>query len=406
MTVGDDAEDLYQLDEPIPRAKAVRPTPMPWHKPRKHWIRINQWGRLIDALIADLAISDRPFRYLTLPGEHLLDVRYVYEVCHARRVDLRYLGFDTSRKEGRTSIAEDEVSRLPGIRRDSDILGDPIQEIANDESLASKRFREFGDFDAINVDLCNCVAAEEAGATDSTMTSLVTMVEHQTHRRTLPWLLFVTTRTDRPTVEWSVLDRLIQILEINLERNEEFFVRCRERGTMSPEDLRRERERGDGFDEAGFSRAFGIAFGKWLLGLAVDGWKVRQELGACYRVHAPTDVPDMSSLAFRFERQPAIVLDRTMIARRKRGTPPSPRLTEEELAVGILDSFERIIDVDRLLYDDPGLKELVTEQNARFMESVRFDYGEMIRWGRSNCWRPRRSAAPKASGRRGPRTRR
>jgi hypothetical protein len=401
MTVGDDAEDLYELDEPTAKVAAAKPTPRPWHKPRKHWIRINQWGHLIDALIADIGINDRPFRYLTLPGEHLLDVRYVYQVCRERQVDLRYLGFDTSRKEGRASIAEDEVSRLPGIRRDSDILGDPIQEIANDASVANKRLREFGDFDAINVDLCNCIAAEQAGATDSTMASLLAIVEHQTDRRTLPWLLFVTTRTDRPTVESSVLDRLIQILETNLEQNEEFLARCRELGTISRENLQRERECGDGLDEVGFSRAFGIGFGKWLLGLAVDGWKLRQELSVCYRVHAPTDVPDMSSLAFRFERQPAIILDRTMIARRKGRAHSPPRLTEKQLAVGILDSFERIIDVDRLLHDDPDLKELVTEQNARFMASAHFDYATMVRWGRSSCWKPRPRAAHKISGRRG-----
>ena len=324
--------------------------------------------------------------------------------AHAQ-VELRYLGFDTDRKDGRTSVAEDQVSRLPGIRRDSDILGDRIQEIANEASMASKRLREFGDFDAINVDLCNCVAAEEAGTNDSIMTSLFTIVEQQTHLRTLPWLIFVTTRTDRPTVEPSVLDRLLGILETNLKRNEAFLARCLERGTMSLDVLRRERETGDGFDEVGFSRAFGIGFGKWLLGLAVDGWKVRQELSVCYRVHSPRDVPDMSSLAFRLERQPTPVLDRTMIARRRGWTPPSPRATEEELAVGILDSFENFIDVDRLLYDDPDLKEEVIQKNARFMASAHFDYGAMVKWGRSNCWKPRRHPTPRASGRRGPRPR-
>lgn len=42
----------------------------PWHKPRKHFIRVNQWCALIRQLIEDLSmVEGDTLRYLGMPGE-------------------------------------------------------------------------------------------------------------------------------------------------------------------------------------------------------------------------------------------------------------------------------------------------------------------------------------------------
>jgi len=67
-----------------------------WHHPRKQFVRIQQWCAEVRKLIPQLGLGHgEPFRYLTLPGNELLDVRAIHGVCSALNVKLRYLGFNS-----------------------------------------------------------------------------------------------------------------------------------------------------------------------------------------------------------------------------------------------------------------------------------------------------------------------
>lgn len=86
----------------------------PWHKPRKHFVRLRQWSDEVKALITDLsrmragALPER-LRYLTLPGDELLDIRVLHDACAEKKVRLRYLGFNTP--EGGVRRLESELSQ-------------------------------------------------------------------------------------------------------------------------------------------------------------------------------------------------------------------------------------------------------------------------------------------------------
>ncbi len=89
------------LDErlpPTPEPAAQKPF-QPWHKPRKQFIRLRQWCDEVKALLAELTkargAAPASLSYLTLPGDELLDVRVLHDVCGAQSVRLRYLGFNT-----------------------------------------------------------------------------------------------------------------------------------------------------------------------------------------------------------------------------------------------------------------------------------------------------------------------
>ena len=101
MSSADNAEDLFPKDgiqEELVDLSAKQ-QPEPWHKPRKHWVRKMQLAKLIGHLIDELHFDGRPFRYLTLPGRHFLDVREIHKVCVEKDIQLRFIGFDTSRKD-------------------------------------------------------------------------------------------------------------------------------------------------------------------------------------------------------------------------------------------------------------------------------------------------------------------
>jgi hypothetical protein len=391
MNPGDNAEDLFPRDLVIeaPSPSHAPHQPDPWHKPRKHWIRKMQWGSLVDGLIGELQLNDRPFRYLTLPGKYLLDVRQLHGICAARKVSLRFLGFDTSRKESTdVNISADEVWRLPFVHRDSQLLPDRVETVADLQALAYERVKQFGDLDAINLDFCDSVGGREAGTSDSALEAILRLVNLQSDNRAAPWLLFITTRSDRAAVKRSVMVKLLQVLEENLARNVKFRDRVSRGAVLDEALIRAEFLAQSNMGDEEFIRTFGIGFSKWLLHISLAVWKVQQQLSACYRVYPSASVPDMLSLAFRFEKQPQRIADRVGLVRPRKSDPMPRPATEEELAITLLESYKAIVDVDKLLYDDKGLRESIIWENAELMSSARFDRDSMIRWGKENCWQP------------------
>lgn len=82
----DDAEDLLQeiYDEKVPQHSVISKRDFkPWHNPRKHWVRIHQLCSLAQRLFKDIKLPDDTVRYLTLPGEELLDIQALQAIAKA-----------------------------------------------------------------------------------------------------------------------------------------------------------------------------------------------------------------------------------------------------------------------------------------------------------------------------------
>src|SRR5688500_14489161 len=92
----DALEDILPTEEPT-HAAAEPPLGsfQPWHLPRKHHLRKNQWAVSLDRLL-DVIPDRKLIKYLCLPGQDLLDVQVLADVCKAKGRRLRYLGFDQS----------------------------------------------------------------------------------------------------------------------------------------------------------------------------------------------------------------------------------------------------------------------------------------------------------------------
>jgi hypothetical protein len=343
-----------------------------------------QWGELVDSLIKDLHFQDRPFRYLTLPGKYLLDIRQLHGVCESHGVQLRFLGFDTSRKDSvDVTIAADEVWRLPFIHKESDLLPDRVEEIANVEAIAHDRVANFGDFDAINLDLCDSVASREAGENDSPLEAILRLISIQSKVRAAPWLLFITTRSDRSSVKRSVMMMLLQLLEQNLANSVGFREKAKKGSLPSQAAIRSEHVASSEMADEEFVKAFGIGFSKWLVKVSLTAWKVQKLTSGCYRVASPQGVPDMLSLAFRFERQPQHITDRSGLVRPRKHARTMRPVTEEDMAIALLE--RQLVDIDQLLASDAHLREQMILENAKLMSNARFDLDFMIKWGRENC---------------------
>ena len=81
-------------------SQAVAKAYKPWHRPRKQFVRREQWSALLRRLYDEREPGDA-VRYLGLPGTDLIDLRYLYEeVCRANERPLRFLGFNSDRPAG------------------------------------------------------------------------------------------------------------------------------------------------------------------------------------------------------------------------------------------------------------------------------------------------------------------
>src|SRR4051812_44403255 len=87
----DIVDEIYEHVEPTLAGEVAREF-KPWHKPRKHFLRVYQWCSEIRGLIRELDYKEGDtVRYLGLPGEDFLDIRTLAGVCDRAKVKLKYL---------------------------------------------------------------------------------------------------------------------------------------------------------------------------------------------------------------------------------------------------------------------------------------------------------------------------
>src|SRR4051812_13554844 len=85
---GDKEDDLVEEvfgrlgSEPPETSAGLKAEFEPWHHPVKQIVRDEQWAKLVAKLFDEDGVPpDGILRYLTLPGNDLLDVRVVAEAC-------------------------------------------------------------------------------------------------------------------------------------------------------------------------------------------------------------------------------------------------------------------------------------------------------------------------------------
>jgi len=394
----DNAEDLIPFEKFPERVPVERHevTLDPWHKPRKHWIRENQWARAAGRLFQKLQFDGRPLYYFSLPGKHLLDVRHLHRLCESKKIPLRFLGFDSSRKDDPAiSISIDEVRQLPFIHRESDLKADRLEDLRG-QTVALKALQKFPHFDIVNLDLCTSVADGNPATRSSCLHALRTLLQLQSARRGEPWYLYITTRADREAVDSEVMTTLCGVVESNINNSGDFKEAILSSGLVDIQDLVDEINRSpagaDHLVEAQFRSVFGIGFSKWLLQLALNTWKVKLDFCAGYRAGV-SDEPNMLSLVYEFSRRPEMHKDQLGLMMPSKSEERQEQVSasaddEVNAAIRFVGRFAQMQDVDLLFVDDAELRKTFARENAKLMEEARFNFQTTYEWGMNTYWKP------------------
>ena len=390
---GVEEEDGVKLGFPVElpleaREQGTTRRLQPWHKPRKHWVRLEHWRPQIHKLLQELDLSERAFRYLTLPGEDLLDIRHIYTLFEAQKKKLRFLGVDSSRNSAAMTVSEQEVRDLEFVDRHSVILGDRFEDICNEDTVAYQRTLSFTSFDAVNLDLCDAVARPKTHPDKSILPAIIRLLQRQRDKRSEPWVLFLTTRADRDSVHKQVATQLVELLDKNISRYVSFRQLLSKTGVFSAESVVQELGSGPALSSKEFTLAFGVGFCKWLLSCADQDWMVKAVSAAGYRVKTMAESPDMLSIVLRFEKWPRLVTDpNNVVTIKPHGDHSGPSV--EELELDFLNRFAALTDVDRLVFENEELRRRLVEENADLLTRARFDRAIALDFGNNSYWRPK-----------------
>lgn len=353
---------------------------LPWHRPRKHFVRHEQWQQQIEILANAGQLEHQTIRYLGLPGTDLLDIRHFHRtLCEPKELMLRFLGFNTAahpQDVGQTelNISLDEVRKLPRIDPGSDVIADDFCLLADDSSLAWDRARDLGPFDVINIDLCDGFATHQPGTLDNNHYNAVSKLMALQAGKKQPWLLFLTTRTGLQDINAEVLNTLIAKYRRNLAECVSFQEKSStDFGITNDADLLREVQTPDGH-----LSVFLVALCKWMIGMGVGQqppFKVTVTSTLGYRVLPEALHNDLVSIAFRFDPTFAAAPDPMGIAKVE-DAPPS----ECQLAAATVRRVKNRKCVDTILRDDPAIMSGMVEATAELLALARYDIAEFRAW--------------------------
>jgi hypothetical protein len=372
----DDIVEVTTYEAKLPRTREF----LPWHLPRKQFVRQKQWCEQIERMLDDAPLADGILKYMGLPGGDLLDLRHFHSaVCETRNISLRFLGFNSSATPSSAAHTElnislDEVRRLPRVDPMSDVIGDNFALVAKEDSLACRKTRELGPYDVINLDLCDGFGAQAPCALDQTYYNAVNSLLALQSRSKSPWLLLLTTRADRANVD-------VQVLQALLNKYTENLTNCTSFREVSLEKFSIQTAEALGVAAStveGLLAVFLIGLFKWFLGLALAHQppttvELRSVIG--YRVNGGAEHEDLISLALRFTPTFIPATDPIGLANHQVPVPD-----ECALSTRALKRVAKRVDADKALVETVSLKQEMIDATAALLGLARYDEAAYRAW--------------------------
>ena len=346
----------------------------PWHRPRKQFVRREQWAEQVRRLYADRSTED-PLRYLGLPGTDLIDLRYLYEqICRPASRPLIFLGFNSqvqpdspARRE--LDISLYEVRRLPNVQQQSDVIHDDFRRISDESSIAWDRARTLGPFDVVNIDLCNGLASDSPTIRQSIYNALSQVTALQGHSLT-PWLLLITTRIGPNMFDRDAEAAILQRFHENVCTCDGFAEECQQYLGLDATTID-----SSTCSDADYFKLMTVALGKWLAKL-VQASRTSQVMLVStlgYRVVTSAPCEDLVSIALRCE---------PIFPRPKDALSPTspPPFDECKTAKRIVRRAANRKDVDFMLEADSEMNEALIVEMEELLTAARYDVSHYRLW--------------------------
>jgi hypothetical protein len=326
----------------------------------------------------------RPLKCLVIPGDDLLDIRALWRDTEDQNCHIRYLGFNerhgSDQKGTRIHVANNAVTSLPRVARDSQVVADRFEMISRPNSQARRYLRDYGPYHVVNLDFCGSIFPNTQKDTQPYHDALLELLVYQFAEQKSPWLLFVTTEVQPSIADSGKLESFCRLARANYNAHSEF--RDSIGGFLPPsafEDLNVPVILGN-LSEDQMVKLFGVALGKWLLQLshsAQPQWTIAMRRSFQYYINRDKGAV-MLALAFEFSPNIMPPVDHSGIS--SLDSRPKKFPDECACAVRIAKEVASIQDVDARLDADVELKERLTNDHADLLQAAGFDREAYMAW--------------------------
>lgn len=424
-----DNDTLESAEDTLSEYGAVRPDQLsapsklefkPWHKPRKQYIRLNQWCGEIQALLknADFQDENKVLRYLSLPSEDMLDIRTLASTLQDD-IKLKYFGFcyteAGSADDLRMNVSEKAIKSLANIDETSYVARNMLEDTGDKKSHAYKELAAHAPYHVVNIDLCNHFAAPRR-ATAYACADALHSIAHIQHLKTggRQWLLFLTTRIQPDYFDVRHLQKFIAAIQDNVSCSDDFKTKLGEVFKQESDELlanlnnladalqktepSQRKKLGLSSDEAesirqdaanligndAFRKFFCVGFGKWLLSfMAASSPQTKVEMLPSYFYNIAGEGQDMLSLAFLCTPQIQLPQDKYALVgpQREQG---KQRLDEPKLGIKIVQASSRLTDLDEILAESPEKMEAMIKISMSLLEQADYDTSQYRDFANAN----------------------
>jgi hypothetical protein len=334
--------------------------------------------------VPESVLLQRALNCLVIPGEDLLDIRALHRDIQPLNCAIRYLGFNESQGSDQTGtrvhVANNAVTSLDRVVRDSRVVRDRFEAVARRDSQAYRYLREYGPYHVVNLDLCGSIFPNTANDVQEYYDALLQLCAYQFEHQTAEWLLFVTTMVEPAVVDAERLKKLCGPTCENYSKYPEFADRVVK---LVPSEVFSNAEGAvvlSGLNERQIVDLFGVALGKWLLALcrtAKPQWTVAMRRSYRYSINEEKRAV-MLSLAFELRPNVAPPFDKAGMATVT--AQPKRFPDERECAVKLAESVANIKVVEDELSADPNLRHALQEAQACLLESAGYDRAAYLKW--------------------------
>lgn len=276
---------------------------LPWHKPRKQWVRDRQWwGQIEKHFISqgDALIGTDVIKYFGLPGDDLLDVRFFQQKLSNLDKEIFVLGLLNS-QDG-WSAAQKQLSKtldLSGIHRDSAIERLDFDHLDKAPSIAYDKLKRFGPFHIVNLDFCDNLISPSLGL--RRLNAIKNLMNYQFQTTPNRWLLFLTTRSSKSSSCMDSFEPLAECIDRNLEDGNFFSEFMKHFSEILPHGTKSlDRASLDGENYIGM---YVVGIFKWLIECAIQkGFKLKLDSIVRYDIEGEEEDNDMVSMCLVFNR--------------------------------------------------------------------------------------------------------
>ncbi len=366
-------DDMFEGIQESPEGRIIKNNFFPWHNPRKHLVRIEQWIHYISHYLKKPLKGATQLKYFSLPGDDLLDIRTIHdEICLKNKITLRFLGFNdhTSEisREQNANLSLAEVRSLPYIDKSSQYHDNDILNITSKESLVYQRFKEFGDFDIVNLDFCGSITRHKPANKEANHYNFLSKIIQLQNHRDRPWIMFLTTRVGNDHIHKDTLEILKRCFLQNLN-DDEFKRSSEEHFRVSDSDSLQDKLNTDEF----FRKIISTSFCKWLLTYSLNltpktTMKVLDVME--YKVSPESNTPDMLSFALMFTPHHDQITDPNGLAV---SVAKVEKFREPTIASYYINKMIKATDCDKYMEEDQDKKEKMIQLSMALLKTARYD---------------------------------